>query len=277
MTSYYMEEYANYLKANKRKPRTINAYTRAVKECLAYINKSVNNIAYIDIVNWFGSISDKSSATIALYVEAVKSYAEFLRNVEVANIPVEKLKRPVVHSKAKPYMTVENVRTVANTARSARDKAIILFIAYTGLRVSELTALTIKEYGNAKVKRELVVDGKGDKERVIYINDDLMNTIDEYLNKRRANSEFLFCTNSGAKMNEQNITHTIKNCAERAGLPFNVTAHTLRAAFATILGDSGVPVAVISKALGHSSLAVTTRYIRTQQNAINAAMAGIKI
>lgn len=269
--------YIDYLIANRKSENTVATYTRHIQAILNFINKPDNEITYTDLLTWQRSVSNLSSSTVALQINAIKSYFNYLENVGVIkDNPASKLTLPKVKNKVKPYCTSEMVSNIINNARSPRDKAVLSLVASTGLRMSEMATITMKQWEDMKRynARNITIVGKGDKERSIYINDMVMNAIDEYIAHKKRSEKYLFESNGGKVMDDSNLNKMIKKTAQRANVPFwnDMSCHTLRAAFATIASDKGVPVAVISSALGHASLTTTTKYIKTCQEQINETM-----
>lgn len=269
--------YIDYLIANRKSENTVATYTRHIQAILNFINKPDNEITYTDLLTWQRSVSNLSSSTVALQINAIKSYFNYLENVgAIKDNPASKLTLPKVKNKVKPYCTTEMVSNIINNARSPRDKAVLSLVASTGLRMSEMATITMKQWEDMKRynARNITIVGKGDKERSIYINDMVMNAIDEYIAHKKRSAKYLFESNGGKVMDDSNLNKMIKKTAQRANVPFwnDMSCHTLRAAFATIASDKGVPVAVISSALGHASLTTTTKYIKTCQEQINETM-----
>lgn len=273
--------YVNYLKGDKKSDRTITEYVKYVNQMLDFIGKPDIEITYSDLVNWKASISHLSASTICIQIAAIKSYFQFLEDAELINrSPADKLKRPTKKNKEKLYPEAWMVRGMIDYARTIRDKAIIMLFATTGIRVSELTELTVEQYQNMKGEnnREIKITGKGSKERTIYINDDVKELIDMYLKSRpKTSCNKLFLSFQGGEIHSNNLSQTLKNTAKKAGIPFwnEVSNHWLRAAFATMQSEAGTPVATIQAALGHSSLSTTSVYIKHSQNEINKTMRNI--
>lgn len=271
------KNYVDYLIANRKSENTIKNYTRHIQNFLNFIGKSEKDINFSDLISWQRSISNLSSSSMALEINAIKNYFKYLKAAGLIDTnPAEDLVLPKVKNKVKPYCTVENVSAIINNAHSFRDRAILSLVASTGIRMSEMATITMEQWNNMKRYngRNITILGKGNKERIIYINDMTMKAIDDYVVHKKKTTKYLFESNGGKPMDDSNLNKMIKNTAYKANIPFwdKMTCHTLRAAFATIASDKGVPVAVISTALGHSSLATTTRYIKTCQEQVNNVM-----
>lgn len=270
--------YINYLKGDQKSPRTIAEYTKYINQMLEFVGKEEDSITYTDLVNWKASISHLSPNTICLQIAAIKSYFGFLEEAEIiTSNPATKIKRPAKKAKEKPYPEASMIRAIVDNARTDRDRAIIMLFATTGLRVSELTGITLDEYkhmGGAE-GREIKILGKGSKERTVYVNNETKLAIDMYLTTRpKSDCDKLFLSNWGNELQENNFNLTLKNTAKRAGVPFwkEVSPHWLRSSFATLQSEMGTPVATIQAAMGHASLTTTSVYIKHSQRNINNAM-----
>lgn len=272
--------YINYLKAEQKSDKTISAYVTHINEFLNFVGKEDADITVADILAYKGAISSKSAATVAIKINSIKNYFKYLKLMKIiTENPAEEVTVPKVKNKVKPYMTAEDVRALINAAHSARDKAVIALTASTGLRIEEMTSITRAQWDEMMRYdiRNIVIKGKGDKERAIYINDMALAYIRDYLKKVDSKTEYLFESYRGNKLSDGNLNGMLKHTAKRAGLPYwkNMSMHVLRHAFATVATHNGVPISVVQGALGHSSLAVTTRYVHTNQYDIDHAMAGM--
>lgn len=264
------------LKAKHRSEGTIREYTKAIKNCMEYVNKPEAEIKPIDLELWQSSMSNLSSASVAQRTSAVHEYFKFLyRNEFISRNPAEMLEAPQIKNREQSALNGEQVRAMVNAATNERNKAIIMMLAQTGLRIHELANITLEQY-ESRSNNVLVIRGKGDKDRLIGLSNETINLIDSYIaNERKDGCEYLFVGNRGNKMDGKNTSAMLKVCARKAGIEnweeLHISNHTMRRTFATMMSEADVPIEVISKAMGHSSIAITSRYIkRTEQRAINA-------
>ena len=269
--------YERYLKSEKMSDNTIRAYLGHIGQALDYIGKADEDITYLDLIDWKASISNLSSSTVALKVASIHSYFQFLKNAKViSEDPSEGIKRPEIKNKVKPYMTEDDVKAMIEAARTPRDRAMVHFLVSTGVRFVEMASITLDQYYTAINGNRVIVlkVTKGSKERGIYINESTEKAIAEYLATRCDDCPYLFVSFRRNKLSDNSVSQTIKNIGKRAGLPYwnDLSCHCMRAACATIMSDKGVPVATISSTLGHSSLEVTSRYIKNTQTNVNAAI-----
>ena len=269
--------YESYLKSEKMSENTIRAYIGHIGQALDYIGKADEDVTYLDLIDWKASISDLSSSTVALKVASIRSYFHFLKSAKIiTEDPSEDLKRPEIKNKVKPYMTEDDVKAMIEAARTPRDRAMVRFLVSTGVRFVEMANITLDQYYTAINSNRVIVlkVTKGSKERGIYINDSTEKAIAEYLATRCDDCPYLFASFRRNQLSDNSVSQTIKNIGKRAGLPYwnDLSCHCMRAACATIMSDKGVPVATISSTLGHSSLEVTSRYIKNTQTNVNAAI-----
>lgn len=271
--------YVNYMKSEKMSENTMRSYTTNINQMLEAVGKPETEITYLDLVNWKAGIANQASATVAIKVASVRSYFGFLTDAAIiATDPSKNLKRPSnVKSKEKPYMSEEDAKKLVDYARTPRDKAMFKFLLSTGVRFCEMANITLDQYKQALASDRTIAlqVTKGDKGGDIYINESTEHAINLYLRTRDDNSPYLFTSAQNKQLCDNSVSHSIKATARRAGLSYwnDLSCHCLRAACATIMSDKGVPVATISKVLRHSSLTVTTRYIKTSQDNINNATA----
>lgn len=276
--------YITYLESQRRSPLTIANYTKYINMALEYIRKPENEITYMDLVAWKNTFANLKPNSQNIRIAAVKNYFGFLKKAGVTTSnPAEELEKQKVRDcdvKQKPYIEAHYLRDMVNHARTLRDKAIILLFATTGLRVSELTGITLEQYKNMSGNngRELAIVGKGNKTRRVYINDETKMAIDCYLTARpRSEYNNLFLSFQGGPIHSNNLSQTLKNVAKNAGYPQwqDICNHALRAAFATTKAEQGVPLTTIQSAMGHAKLDTTLIYIKRNQNVINDAMANM--
>lgn len=274
-----IKAYENYMKSEKMSESTIRVYTTQINQMLDTINKSEQDITYLDLIDWKAGIINQASSTVAIKIAAVKSYFQFLENAGIVKTnPSKNLKRPdKIKNKEKPYMSEDDAKKLVDNTRTIRDKAMFKFLLSTGVRFCEMANITVNDYKAAMAKDRVVnlAVTKGDKGGNIYINHSTEEAITAYLRTRNDSCPYLFASFKGSKLSDNSVSHTIKVTAKRAGLSYwnELSCHCLRAACATIMSDKNVPVATISKVLRHSSLSVTTRYIKSSQENINNATA----
>jgi site-specific recombinase XerD len=146
-----------------------------------------------------------------------------------------------------------------------RNRALIAMLWRSGLRISEALALELRdvdlEQGTIRIRH-----GKGDKSRTVGVDEQTAALLARWLDRRRRLSPGarspIFCTLHGGRLDSSYVRHLLPRLARRAGIDRRVHAHGLRHTYAAELAREKTPINVIRDALGHTSLAVTDRYLR---------------
>nr|DAO69306.1 MAG TPA: SITE SPECIFIC RECOMBINASE XERD [Caudoviricetes sp.] len=278
-----IKAYVDYMVGEQKSGNTITAYSKDVQQMLDCIGKPEASITYADLLSWKSGISGMASASVNRKIVAVSGYFKFLHDVEIIKSnPAVNLKSVKVHNKEKLPMSREDIAKMLNACKSNRQKAMLYTLGATGLRVSELTGLGYKQYRD-RVGNQLVITGKGNKQRVVFLNPETVEAINLYIRTERkanrwaADCDYLFASSQGGKVDANNFDKTLKALARKAGIKNadEVSAHTFRHSFACILSENGTSMDVIRDLLGHSSLAVTSRYLNKNVNRMREATMAI--
>jgi integrase/recombinase XerC len=158
------------------------------------------------------------------------------------------------------------LRACSNRAPTGiRNRALIAIAWRSGLRIGEILALRLKDI-DLETGTVVVHHGKGDKRRVVGVDAGTGALLNRWLDIRRtcgADSRSpVFCTLDGGQIDSSYVRHLLPRLARRAGIEKRVHAHALRHAYAIELEREGAPLSTIRDLLGHSSAAVTDRYLR---------------
>ncbi|MGI6595855.1 MAG: tyrosine recombinase [Elusimicrobia bacterium] len=160
---------------------------------------------------------------------------------------------------------------------SSRDKlrnlVLIELIYGAGLRVSELTGIKLEDIDFEK--GYIKITGKGNRERMAFLNKNTLAVIDLYL-QERANTKFddspwLFNNRSGKKISRQSIWKLIKKVSLYLPVEKNITPHTFRHSFATHLLEGGLDLRIVQELLGHKTLATTEIYTHLNKKHLQSA------
>lgn len=166
-------------------------------------------------------------------------------------------------------LTSEEVRSLMNAASRSgacgkRDRALIAMLYRGGLRIAEALALYPKDLTPATGEVH-ILNGKGGKARTVAIDPEAVSLVELWIAeraKRGLNGRHpLFCTLEGGAMSDVQVRQHIKALASKAGIEKRVHAHALRHSRAVDLVAAGASVPIISRALGHSSIATTNTYL----------------
>jgi len=163
------------------------------------------------------------------------------------------------------YLTPEEIRQLLNSfdtkdIRELRMRTLMELLLATGMRISEALSVNRKDI-NWDTK-ELVIIGKGNKQRTVFLSDRALFWIKEYLSRRDDTAEALFITFSEkhTRLARYDLGHQFRFYAKRAGISKKVTPHILRHTMATLLLKNGCNIKHIQEMLGHSDIETTAKY-----------------
>lgn len=222
-------------------------------------------------------IADRSQARI---VSGIRSFFKFLTMEGIVEKnPALTLESPKVGMYLPEVLTVEEIDAMIaaidpESAEAQRNRAIMETLYGCGLRVSELVNL---EMGNIYADEHyLVVQGKGDKQRIVPMSDRSIDEIRAYLPEREmlsiapSDRHILFLNRRGRRLTRVMIFYIIKRLAEAAGIRRNISPHTLRHSFATHLLEGGANLRAIQQMLGHESIATTEIYLHVDRSMLRS-------
>ncbi|WP_254388627.1 site-specific tyrosine recombinase XerD [Thermanaeromonas sp. C210] len=220
----------------------------------------------------------RSPATICRHLAALRSFYQFLvREGVLASDPTATMESPRQARKLPRVLTVEEVELLLNQPRTKtpaglRDKAMLELLYASGLRVSELVSLNVDQVNLQEAYVRCV--GKGARERVVPIGPVACFYLKAYLEHGRGRllkgrkETALFINQQGKRLSRQGCWKIIKAYARAAGLPRNITPHTLRHSFATHLLENGADLRSVQELLGHADISTTQIYTHLTQKKI---------
>ena len=246
------------------KDTSLCQYTLEVRMLSKNMSKPLNQLTTTDIKDYLSRYRmdhNISMVTIQNKLRFLSSFFEYMvDDGYITKNPIKGIGRILVEKRIKKAFTAEDLARIRDACRTLRDRALVEFLYSTGCRVSECTALQVKDIDFRA--DELIVFGKGHKERVCYLNKIAKNYLREYLRSRDAAHDApLFChTRLDARLTPRAVELILKDIGQRAGVE-NVHPHRFRRTFATDLWKAGVPVETIRILMGHTNIATTLRYI----------------
>ncbi|MDP4012728.1 MAG: tyrosine-type recombinase/integrase [Candidatus Nanoarchaeia archaeon] len=243
------------LKIQGKSPRTQRMYTFFNENFLDFIKKSPDSVIQDDIKSFFAYLlSDKkyNASSVALARCALRfCYDEILGKNIVTNIKTPKFQRKIPEIPSKT-----EIRLMLDHSKNLKNKIMIEFLYSSGLRVSELANLKIKDL-NLEEKTGLLKSGKGGKDRFFIMSELLVKDLKEYLKNHK--EEYLLIGFDGP-ISTRSIQKSIQRTAKRANIQKKIYPHLLRHAFATHLLEDGVDIRHIQVLLAHSNLQTTAWY-----------------
>lgn len=272
MNEKYILEYLDYINyVKKYSNETIKSYADNLNKYNLYLNKkNILNVNNSTIENYITSNNNLSHKTIAHYITVLNSFYKYLLDSNyITTNPVETIKHPKINQHLPVFLNEEEIKNLLNinliTPYDYRNKAMLELLFSTGIRISELINLKIQDID--LINNVIKVLGKGSKERIIPIDDIATKHLTNYINnyrypllKKNTNIDYLFINNLGNKISRVGFFKIIKKEAVRANIKKDISPHTIRHTFATILLKNGADLRVIQELLGHSDIKTTQIY-----------------
>lgn len=246
--------------------------------------KILTEISLNDLYEFMAYINNEHSSNDnyrARKVASLKSFFNYL-HIKINFIetnPAANLDSPKIKKRMPRYLSLEESISFLNNIDGkfqARDLAIFVLFLNCGLRLSELVGINLKNINFDK--RTLRVIGKGNKERMVYLNDLCIDAITNYLEVRpevsvQSDIDALFLSSQGRRISNRMVEILAKKYFEKAGLDYNLySPHKLRHTAATLMyRDGNVDIRTLQELLGHTSLATTQIYTHIKNDDLKDA------
>lgn len=166
---------------------------------------------------------------------------------------------PKKEQKLVEYITAAEAQRLISVCENLKHKTIMCLMYGSGLRVSEVINLK-PVHIKSDMKIIQVIQGKGKKDRIVQLDDNLLLLLRNYWREYRPTNGYLFEGINGKKYSDRSVNQFLKKYANLAGITRNIHAHLLRHGFATSSLEMGTDIRYIQKLLGHSSIKTTMRY-----------------
>ena len=248
--------------------RTQHLYTRTICQFLSFAGVPLADVKLEDLTQWLDSLFYRQyrQNTISLKVSVVKSLFAYAHRIGYLDLNVTAaLKTPskanAIHER---FIPQEEVRKWLAGAREGRNRVLLSLIYATGLRASEALGINWQDLQPRREGGQATVIGKGGKVRTVLIEESLWQQLQSL--QRHPDSEAVFVSNRGNRLDRHQLHRMIKKAAERAGINPHVSAHWLRHAHACHSLENGCDLDVLMRSLGHSSLTVTSKYLHARPN-----------
>jgi len=255
----YLERFFTFAKVSKPSELT----EEQVREFRLYLNRQPGTKVG-------GRTEPMKRRTQNYYLIALRAFLKFLRKRGVEALSPERIELAKVPERSLDLISPQELKRLlsapeAKTIEGMRDRAILELFFSTGLRISELCALSIDDVD--LTRDEFSVRGKGDKVRVVFLSDKAREAIRQYLKNRKDLDDALFIrygrkAHDGGELriSPRAVQRLLKHYAAKAGITRKVTPHVLRHSFATDLLSNGADLRSVQALLGHAHIATTQVY-----------------
>ncbi|HUT68971.1 MAG TPA: site-specific tyrosine recombinase XerD [Dehalococcoidales bacterium] len=274
-----IESFLNYLAVEKGySEHTVAAYHNDLTGLADFAKRqgiaSWSNFSRQNMLSHLLDLKERGyvATTVARKVAAARSFFGFLVSEgTIKTNPTENMSSPSVGKALPRPIPINQVRLLLeqpaklSTAEAKRDKAMLELLYASGMRVSELVALNL---GDVNTEADYFVRcfGKGRKERIIPLYQQIAMTVKKYVDEDRPKlahgkkETALFLNARGERLTRQGFWQKLKEYAKSAGLSDKISPHTLRHSFATHMLSGGADLRSVQELLGHANISTTQVY-----------------
>ena len=274
----------------KLQESSVSNYVIYIKYLLEYLNdKSIFDITTADIESYLDTLGDRADSTYNCRLSGFKKFYHVLYTYRdtrdyLSCDPTDRLVlTPVREREPKVPLTDTEKSILLQYAKRSHNKAlyaVLTTLLNTGMRISECLSITIEQYNNRDMNGGMIKlsNTKNHKDREIYLNDDCIRAIDEYLSVR-VDGVYLFTSQEGNMIDKCNMNKTIKNVARKSGKfdedrVAKLSNHLTRVTYSSdLFNDKGLSISQISKILGNSEMVCSSVYVKTNRESTRSAMA----
>jgi len=258
--------YRRFMKRKNCSKHTLRNYMSTLKQFVLWVDVPIEQVTHKTVLLFMDHLLDKrlKPKTINCYLNSIRGFYEYL--IEEEQVPMSQpVKRGYSLRLSRPlprYLRDEDVPRLFNVISSKRDRAMFMLMLRCGLRVDEVARLTMAALDLPR-SQLFVYEGKGVKDRVVYLSNDAYKILVQYLKTRpssRAKRVFLIEKGrlKGKPIQVRGIQHCMQHYAKKAGL--KVSCHQLRHTMATQLLNADADLVTIQDLLGHTRIKTTQRY-----------------
>lgn len=256
-----LNTYRGCLIIDGKSEKTIDAYMLTLSKFALYCRKSLLEVGTYDIRLYLAESLKKGNSERTIYVQRATLsafYSWLTVNGHIESNPCSPIAPTKFKKEIKMAFSDSDITALRDVCKDIRDRAIVEFLLSTGVRVSELVSIDMKDIDMSD-KSVHIVHGKGDKERIVYFTDTTAEWLKKYFAEYDITEGAVFVGRRGA-LTKNGIEVLLKKLGDKCGVD-DVHPHRFRRTFATLLSRKGCPVVEIQKLLGHSNLNTTMEYI----------------
>ena len=264
-------------KAVNRQDNTLRQYTREIYNMLNFVGKRAEDITGMNPRYYYGVMREQrgiNMSTMQTRLHYLSSFWDFLITEELVHSnPVKKVGLLKLEKTIKKPFSAVELEALRVNCTELRDRTLVEFLYSTGVRVSELVSLNVGDIEMGE--QELIVYGKGSKERKTYLTDSAKFYLRRYL-RTRDQTELadkpLFVTldKPHDRLTVAGVQHTLRQLGKRAKVE-NTHPHRFRRTIATDLLNRGMPIEQVKEFLGHEKLDATMIYCSVREENVRSS------
>lgn len=276
--------FITYLRQVKRlSDNSVLSYQRDLKQFKQYLEREqgitdLQEVSPNQLNEYFHMLEkEKKPATISRHMSSVRALYRYLVKMHLVKEDVtEDLQTPRQQREIPEIMTVAEARALVeqpsgDKPRQQRDRAILELMYATGIKVSELVALQVSD---VNLQLGFLHCGESGNERTIPFGNYARAALLQYLDKGREKllkdrrSQVLFVNYNGNAMSRQGVWKLIRRYGKQAGIPREISPHSLRHAFAAHLIENGADLQSVQEMMGHADIAATQIYAAARRHGV---------
>jgi site-specific recombinase XerD len=261
-------QYRRFLKRRNCSIHTVKNYMHTLRQFILWVNVPIEQVIGKEILGYIDHLRTRrlQPKTINCHLDSIRGFYNYLIHEEGVKIQ-NPVKRNYNLRLAKPlpkYLRDEEVVRFFDRIKNSRDQAIFTLMLRCGLRVEEVAKLTLRAVDLPRTQL-FIYDGKGSKDRIVYLSSDALELLSSYLKKRSSSRvQRVFLVEKGIykdkPLSVRGIQKRMEYYAKLAGL--KISCHQLRHTMATQLLNADADLVVIQDLLGHSQIRTTQRYCK---------------
>ncbi|MGG0669008.1 tyrosine recombinase XerC [Sporosarcina koreensis] len=272
-----LDEYISYIRLEKNySSRTVSEYSNDIHEFLSFLSQEgiadLNDVDYPEARLYITTLYDKGLArkTISRKISSIRSFYKFGNaRFGINDNAFRLLHHPKKEERLPAFFYEKELESLfevcsSGDPKSMRNRALLELLYATGIRVSELTSITLADIDNSLgiVK----VMGKGRKERYVPFGSFAQDALESYMEKSRPilmkkkSHQSLFVNLRGDRITDRGVRHVLNAMMEEASIHGKIYPHMIRHSFATHLLSNGADMRTVQELLGHSHLSSTQVY-----------------
>jgi site-specific recombinase XerD len=260
--------FRRFLKRRNLSPHTVKNYLNTIRHFVLWLKVPIEQATNTNVAAYIDHLAAKAlkPETINSHLNRIRQFYHYLQDEEQVRVvnPVKSGHRLRVPKPLPKHLQDGQTRIFLEAPKRPRDQAMFLLMLRCGLRVEEAANLSLQVI-DFKRRRIWVQDGKGGKDRVVYVSNDAMKALIDYLKRRhasKASKVFLVekGIHRGKPISVRGIQKRMEYYANKCGI--KLSCHHLRHTMATQMLNAGAELETIQDLLGHSAIKTTQRYSR---------------
>ena len=267
---HFVEQYLREQHRRQCRPNTLRKSSIAIDSFLTFLRKTgkthLEEITREDLGAFVEHEQDRGlkASTVKTRLRILNAFLRFLIDDDVIRPEVLSKRMIIKVPDALPRaMYPDDVGQLLCVIKDIRDRAIIVVLLRTGMRIGELLNTLVSEVNLKERKIEIYEAEKTRVGRIVYLSDDAKDALKAWLKKRDPNKPFLFYAQGRERMSYAGARMMFKKYLDISLLSHRrYTLHSLRHTFATELLNAGMRLECLQQLLGHSSIEITRRYAR---------------